>query len=205
MTVLVAVADDAVRQRVLGVGVALGQALGEELYVVHLTDEEYADREIRAVRDRLRDELRDRGVAFSVSIEHVEHAGSRPGTAVGRQLADIASDVEITHVVVGHRSKELVGRLVRGDTAFALADAADVPVTVVPEGLDGGAAGLDEGFQSGRENTGRGEGVRSDDGDAGRDDDRGGSGDTANGDEDVDADGNATRDGDGNRSHSGQD
>jgi nucleotide-binding universal stress UspA family protein len=135
MTVLVAVADDRVRRRVLGVAVELGRALGEDLYVVHLTDEPYADSEIRAVRDRLREDLLDSGVGFSVSIEHVEHGGTRPGTAVGRQLADIASDVDITHAVVGHRSKELLGRLLRGDTAFTVAEAANVPVTVVPEGV----------------------------------------------------------------------
>jgi nucleotide-binding universal stress UspA family protein len=137
MTVLVAVADDGMRQRVLDVAVGLGRAFGEDLYVVHLTDEEYADGERRAIRDRVREQLADADVEFSVSIEHVEHRGARASTTVGRQLADIASDVHITHAVVGHRSKELVGRLVKGDTAFAVAEAATVPVTVVPEGVDG--------------------------------------------------------------------
>jgi len=136
MVVLVAVADDAVRDQVLAVGIELGQALERGLYVVHLTDEELADNETRHVRDGLREELAGRGVAFSVAIEHLERDAAREGEAVGRQLADIASDVDVDHAVVGHRSKGVIERLTAGNTAFAVADAATVPVTIVPEGVD---------------------------------------------------------------------
>lgn len=136
MTVLVAVADDNIREQVLAVGIKLGRSLDRELYVVHLTDEELADNETRHVRDELRDELAGRGVAFSVAIEHLEREAARSSEAIGRQLAEIATDIDIDHAVVGHRSKGVVERLTAGNTAFAVADAATVPVTVVPEGVD---------------------------------------------------------------------
>lgn len=132
MTILVAVSDDGMQQAVVDTGVRLGEAFEQELYVVHLTANETASGEARDVRNELLSELEGRGVAFTVGIEHVEHTAPRSGRAVGKQLADIASDVGITHVVVGHRSKALLDRLVTGDVAFTLAETADVPVTVVP-------------------------------------------------------------------------
>ena len=135
MTVLVAVTDDGMADAVVDTGVRLGRAFEEELYVVYLTEAETASAETREMRDDLRADLDARGVPFSVGIEHVEHVTPRSSRAVGRQLADIATDVDISHVVVGHRSKAFLGRLVTGDVAFTLAETADVPVTVVPDPL----------------------------------------------------------------------
>lgn len=135
MTVLVAVTDDGMAEAVVDTGVRLGRAFEEELYVVYLTEDETASAETRAIRDDLHDDLQSRDVEFSVGIEHVEHVTPRSSRAVGKQLADIATDVAITHVVVGHRSKARLERLVSGDVAFTLAETADVPVTVVPDPL----------------------------------------------------------------------
>jgi nucleotide-binding universal stress UspA family protein len=132
MTLLVAVADDELRDAVLETAVELGAALETDLEVVHLTTDATADGDARAIRDQVRERLADAPVGVTVTLEHVEHETARSGTAVGRQIADIASDVAISHVVVGHRSKAVVERLVDGDTAFAVADAVSVPVTVVP-------------------------------------------------------------------------
>jgi nucleotide-binding universal stress UspA family protein len=136
MTVLVAVAADGISEQVLSVAVELGRALDDELYVVHLTRRENATTQARDVRDELQSRLGERDVAFSVGIEHVDYSGPRPGKALGRQVVEIANDTEITHIVMGHQSKHLVERLREGDTAFAVADEADVPVTVVPETVD---------------------------------------------------------------------
>jgi nucleotide-binding universal stress UspA family protein len=135
MTVLVAVSDDGMQKAVVDTGVELGRAFEQELYVVYVTEEETASARAREIRDELRADLETRGVPFSVAIEHVEHADPRSGRAVGKQLAEIASDVAISHVVVGHRSKALLNRLVSGDVAFTLAETAEVPVTVVPDPL----------------------------------------------------------------------
>jgi len=135
MTILVAVSDDGMQDAVMDTGVRLGRAFEQELYVVYVTEEETASTRARKIRDELRAALEDRDVSFSVAIEHVEHANPRSGRAVGKQLADIASDVDIAHVVVGHRSKALLSRLVSGDVAFTLAETAEVPVTVVPDPL----------------------------------------------------------------------
>jgi len=135
MTVLVAVSNDGMQEAVIDTGVRLGRGFEQELYVVYVTEEETASSRAREIRDELREDLETRGVPFSVAIEHVEHVNPRSGRAVGKQLADIASDVRITHVVVGHRSKALLNRLVSGDVAFTLAETAEVPVTVVPDPL----------------------------------------------------------------------
>ncbi|MEF8851685.1 MAG: universal stress protein [Haloarculaceae archaeon] len=137
MTVLVAVTDDGMQEAVVDTGVGLGRALEEELYVVYLTEAETASAAAREMRNELRADLESRDVPFSVGIEHVQHVTPRSSRAVGRQLADIASDVAISHVVVGHRSKAFLGRLVTGDVAFTLAETAEVPVTVVPDPLAG--------------------------------------------------------------------
>jgi K+-sensing histidine kinase KdpD len=150
MAVLVAVADDRMRERVLDTAVRLGRAFDEELNVVHLIDSSQADGQSRTVRDETQAILADERVDFSVSIEHLGRTGARSGKTVGRQLADITADVDITHAVIGHRSKELFQRLVEGDTAFAVAAEASVPVTVVPEAVRPQGDALDGGEDTGR-------------------------------------------------------
>lgn len=136
MTVLVALADDPVSDKVLDAAVRLGTAFEEPLYVVHLTDREHASNDTRRLRDETVARLEGRGVEFSVAIEHASLGGVRSAGAVGRELAELASDVEITHIVTGHTSKALFERLREGTTAFTVADSANVPVTVVPEEVD---------------------------------------------------------------------
>lgn len=135
MTVLVAVADDGLRGRVVDVGIQLGRAFEEPLYVVHLTDDEVANVDARAIRSELATHLADAGVEYDVAVEHAGFTRGRSGTATGKQLAEIASDVAITHIVVGHHAKHALRTLAEGSTAFAVAEAASVPVTVVPETL----------------------------------------------------------------------
>lgn len=133
MTILVAVTDDGLSDRVLDVAVDLGRDLDEDLYVVHLTTNESATGDERRLRDELRDGLADEPVGSTVAIEHLGRGGTRSGRAVGRELADLASDTGVTHAVIGYRSKSTLRRLAEGTTAFAVAQGADVPVTVVPE------------------------------------------------------------------------
>ncbi|MGM0604042.1 MAG: universal stress protein [Halobacteriota archaeon] len=136
MVVLVAVADDHVRDRVLSVALELGTSIDTELYVVHLTTDEVADGDARLIRDELQRTLADAPIDCTVAIEFVGRGGIRSGHRIGHTLVDIASDVEITHIVVGHTSKRLIQNLTQGNTAFAVADGADVPVTIVPDGAD---------------------------------------------------------------------
>lgn len=132
MTILVAVADDDLRDQVLTMGVRLGTAFEEPLYVVHLTEDEVADGDTRQTRHELEESLADTGVDYSVAVEHAGFTTGRSGRSTGKQLAEIAADVEISHVVVGHESKRALRSLARGNTAFAVADAANIPVTIVP-------------------------------------------------------------------------
>lgn len=136
MTVLVAVGDDSLSGQVLDVGARLGRAFDQPLYVVHLTEQEAATAGEREIRDRIHEELEHKGVDFEAGIEYVSHDRARSGKGVGRQLAEIAEDESISHIVIGHRSKALFERLREGDTAFTVADTAHVPVTVVPEQVD---------------------------------------------------------------------
>ncbi len=133
MSVLAAVADDPVRNNVLDVAVRLGRGFGEDLYVVHLTEETSAGTETRSLQQEVQEQLASSPVEYTVAIEYVERNRPRSGQRVGQQLADITTDVDISHAVVGHRSKDLLKRFVQGNTAFAVADATDVPVTVVPD------------------------------------------------------------------------
>ncbi|WP_276271273.1 universal stress protein [Haloarcula litorea] len=133
MTILVAVANDAVSAAVVDTAVELGEAFGEELAVVHLLDDEVADAQSRRVRDDLRERLAGESVVATVSLEHVGRSGSRSGPRIGEELLELASDVDVSHIVMGHEPKGLTGRLSSGDAAFVVADEATVPVTIVPD------------------------------------------------------------------------
>lgn len=136
MTILVAVADDEVSTAVVDVACKLGAGFDEDLYVVHLTANEYANAHERQIRDDVRDQFEDRDVAFDVGIEYINRNGLRSSGAVGRQLIDLAEDVTIDHIVIGHRSKSWLGEVRKGHTGLVVADGAQVPVTIVPADLD---------------------------------------------------------------------
>ena len=133
MTVLVAVADDHARDRVLDVGVELGSGLAQDLYVVHFVPDTSADADARRLRDEIRASLEDAEVGVTVGVEQLSHPGNRESTRVARELLDAAADVEITHVVLGHATTGLFETLFGGSTAHAVADEAELPVTVVPD------------------------------------------------------------------------
>jgi len=132
MTILVAVADDEASSRVLETAVTLGEALATPLYVVHLVDDADADRAAERMRDALSDRLADEPVEARVALEYVGRHSRRPGARIARELLEIAEDVDITHIVMGHEPKGLSGRLRSGDAAFAVVNETTVPVTVVP-------------------------------------------------------------------------
>jgi nucleotide-binding universal stress UspA family protein len=135
VTVLVAVADDDLWNRVLAVGLRLAEAFDEPVSVVHLTADASAGADARGLRDRINDALADADVSYDVSIEHAGRSGARSGRSIGRQVADIAADVDVSHVVIGHASGRSLREALQGSAAFGLADDAAVPVTVVPGGM----------------------------------------------------------------------
>jgi nucleotide-binding universal stress UspA family protein len=134
MCILAAVADDPVRDRVLDVALELARGLDEELYVLHLVEDASADMDARRLRDEVREYVADADVAVTVSVEQLSHTGARDGPRTAKELLDAAADVEVRHVVLGHVSKGLFGTLKDGSTAFAVADEATLPVTIVPAG-----------------------------------------------------------------------
>lgn len=105
MVILVAVALDPLRRQVIDVATEIGRALDEELYLVHFTDEQSASTDARALRDELQQRIEDRDVEATVSIEHASHSGLRRGTRIGQCMLDFAADVDVSHIVMGHRSK----------------------------------------------------------------------------------------------------
>ncbi|MFC7021409.1 MULTISPECIES: universal stress protein [Haloarcula] len=133
MTILVAIAPDAVSDDVLDTAITLAEGLDEELYVVHLLEEELADAGARQLREELRQRLGDAPVVATVALEYVGRSGRRNGTRVAQELLELAADVDITHIVMGHRHKGLKDRLTGGTAAFAVLDTVSVPVTIVPE------------------------------------------------------------------------
>ncbi|WP_336339035.1 universal stress protein [Haloarcula brevis] len=134
MTILVAIANDSVSGAVIDTAVALADAMDEELYVVHLVDADTADGTAKQLRDEMRERFRDATVVATVAIEHVGRSAMRSGTRVGNELLELAADVDVHHIVMGHEPKGLTGRIREGDAAVAVIDAADVPVTIVPDG-----------------------------------------------------------------------
>ncbi|WP_229109563.1 universal stress protein [Halapricum desulfuricans] len=136
MTILVPVASGPLRDRVLETAIELGAAFGEDLYVVHLVDEETADGTAKRVRDEIRERVRSADIAATVSLEYVGHGLARAGPRIGQDVIELAADVTVTHIVMGHTSKGLLEELTRGSAAQAVIDAATVPVTVVPDAAE---------------------------------------------------------------------
>jgi nucleotide-binding universal stress UspA family protein len=134
MTILVSVADDQIRERVLDVAVDLGRGLDNDLYILHLVDSSSADTDAKRLRDEVREYIADADVPATVSVEQISHTGPRSGTRTAQELLDAAADVHISHIVMGHTSKGLLGNLKDGSTAFAVVDRADIPVTIVSDG-----------------------------------------------------------------------
>ncbi|MFC6976853.1 universal stress protein [Halomicroarcula sp. GCM10025709] len=134
MTILVAIADDAARDRVLDTATELGTGLDRDLYIVHLVEQQTANPKARRIREEIRERTSDAAVVSTISVEYITHQGSRSATRTARELLDIAADVDITHIVMGHLSKGVVENITQGNTAFAVVDESTVPVTIVPVG-----------------------------------------------------------------------
>lgn len=136
MVILVAVANDPLQERVLAVARDFGERFDEDLRVVRLVDDRAADSDVKEHRDQLGERLDRMDIPAAVSIEHVGHSIGRKNTRVGKELLDLAAEVDVSQVVIGHSSKAFVEALTHGDTAFEVADDANVPVTVVPEDVE---------------------------------------------------------------------
>lgn len=132
MTILVAAANDAVRDRVVEVAVELGTALAEELYVVHLLDADVSKADADRMRASLEARLAEEPIVSTISLDRIDYSVGRPHRQVGRELAALVADHEVSHVVVGHAPKEPMETVTKGNTAFAVTDEVSVPVTVVP-------------------------------------------------------------------------
>ncbi|ESS02818.1 MAG: universal stress protein family [uncultured archaeon A07HR67] len=136
MSILVAIGDDDRFETVLEVAVRLASGLDSDLSVVHVTANGTASGDERTFRDDVRAVLSTTDAQSEVSFEHLNRRGLRSGTAVGKQLVDITEDVDIDHVVIGHRSKTQLAALRDGHTGFVVAEEAAVPVTIVPEAVE---------------------------------------------------------------------
>jgi K+-sensing histidine kinase KdpD len=136
MAILVAIGDDARFEAVLNVAVRLAAGLDQGLYVAHVTDNTSASPDERTLRDDVRAFLSESDVPVEVNLEHMNRSGLRPGTAIGKQISDLTTDVRIDHVVIGHRSKNRLTAAREGHTGFVVAEEASVPVTIVPEAVE---------------------------------------------------------------------
>jgi nucleotide-binding universal stress UspA family protein len=136
MAILVAIGDDARLEAVLNVAVRLAVGLDQGLYVAHMTDEVSASMDERTLRDDVQEILSESDVPVDVNLEHMDRSGLRSGTAVGKQISDLTNNVDIDHVVIGHRSKGRLTAVREGHTGFVVAEEAAVPVTIVPEAVE---------------------------------------------------------------------
>jgi K+-sensing histidine kinase KdpD len=136
VTILVAVGDDDSYESVLTVALRLATGLDQDLQVTHITETDSASGDERAFRDDIRAVLEETTVPVEVDLAHLDRGGLRPGTTIGKQLIELAADVGVDHVVVGHHSKDRLTAAREGHTDFVLAEGAAVPVTIVPEAVD---------------------------------------------------------------------
>jgi K+-sensing histidine kinase KdpD len=136
MSVLAAVGDDDDYETVLTVAMRLAAGLDQDLRVAHVTAATDASTAERAFRDEIRAFLSEADVPVEIGLEHTDRGGLRPGTAIGKQLVELATDVGIDHIVIGHNSKDRLTTVREGHTDFVVAEEAAVPVTIVPGGVD---------------------------------------------------------------------
>lgn len=136
MGILVAVSDDDDYEPVLSVAMRLAEGLEEGLHVTHVTVSESASSHERAFRDEVRAFLSDADLPVEVDLQHLGRSGLRSGTAIGKQLLELAEDVDTDHIVVGHHSKNRLRTVREGHTDFKVVDEAAVPVTIVPEDVE---------------------------------------------------------------------
>lgn len=133
MTVLVAVSRAPIRDSVLEVAIRLGKAFGEELHIVNLIENRSPTDDPQQIRKELQQRVLRENVVATVAVESIDGSLRRAGPRLGRELLDLAAADDVTHIVVGHSSKGLLGDITQGNTAFTVVDTAPVPVTVVPE------------------------------------------------------------------------
>jgi nucleotide-binding universal stress UspA family protein len=136
MAILVAISDDDRFEAVLETAARLAETMDQSLTVAHVTANRTASGAERSFRDDIRSFLADSGLETEIALEHLDRSGLRSGTAIGKQLVELADDVEIDHIVVGHRSKSHLTALRDGHTGFVVAEGASVPVTIVPEAVE---------------------------------------------------------------------
>jgi K+-sensing histidine kinase KdpD len=136
MSILAAITDDNQFEAVLEAAARIAEATNQSLTVAHVTANATASATERNFRDNIQAFLSDSNVEVTVTLEHLNRSGIRSGTAVGKQLAGMSADVSINHIVIGHRSKGQLASLRDGHTAFAVAEGASVPVTIVPNVAD---------------------------------------------------------------------
>jgi len=136
MAILVAIGDDDRFEVVLGVASQFAREMDRDLTIAHVTASDNASASDRDFRDEVQSFVAEADVEAEVRLEHLNRSGLRSGTAIGKQLVDIAEDVEIDHVVVGHRSKTQLAELRDGHTGFVVAQEATVPVTIVSEAVE---------------------------------------------------------------------
>lgn len=136
MAILVAIGDDNRFETVVQIAAQFAEETGQGLVVAHVTAEKTASGDDRSFRDEIRSVVSETGIEAEVTLEHLNRSGLRSGTAIGKQLVDMAEGVEIDQIVIGHRDKTQLSELREGHTGFVVAEEATVPVTIIPEGVE---------------------------------------------------------------------
>ncbi|MFB6125930.1 MAG: universal stress protein [Halolamina sp.] len=131
MSILVAVAHDHTRNRVLEFAAGVANERDQELRVIHFVDDDPDDQQ--RLREVVHDHAVEVGIAATVDVEQVPRESRRTGKAVGEGILEAAGDAEAEQIVLGHSSGGLLERVTDGSTALEVVGSADVPVTVVPE------------------------------------------------------------------------
>lgn len=139
MTVLVAVNETEVANRVITVANDLADAHDEELVVLHVITEETFERRSETTDDYFRDDATHD--AKQIAGRLVEEAlGSTDGvTLEGRvgtpasTILDVVESKDVSYIVVGSRKRSPVGKALLGSTTQSILLHVDTPVVAVPD------------------------------------------------------------------------
>lgn len=129
MNVLVPVDGSDCSFRALEFGIGFAERYDAELKVIHITD--HSSETTERVVGRAEDFLEDEGVDEDVDV-YFDVRKFRRFSRIGKDILELAEEMDIDHIVMGHHGTGVVGRAIIGSAARTVVKAAERPVTVIP-------------------------------------------------------------------------
>jgi nucleotide-binding universal stress UspA family protein len=130
MHILVPIDGSDASIRALRMGARMVTGAGDELTVVHITDEETDATD--AILARAAEVLDELGVDAEPTISTDLDLEFRPGNRVGEDVLALVEVGDVDHVIMGHHGAGALERAILGSATRTVVEAGRVPVTIVP-------------------------------------------------------------------------